>query len=100
MQPADKAEAMEIWIELYYMEKGKYPSNYDLVKLADWLLAPELKDKSRSKVQKKEYPILSKPQLERRFRELSMETDLVDSLHRKKRSNQPTRKKDAKNNEY
>lgn len=96
----EKKICIEMWTEVYYQVKGKMPERYELVKLADWLLADELKDKSRSKVQKKEYPILSKSQIERRFRELSMEQELVDSLHRRKSNHLPTRKKDAKHNEY
>lgn len=95
-----KNALIEVWTEDVYKLKGKQPSNKELIRLADWLLEEELTDKSRSKVQKKEYPILSKPQIERRYRELSMEQDIVDVLHRKVINNQPTRKKDAKNNEY
>lgn len=96
----EKKSCIELWTEVHYQATGKMPERYELTKLADWLLADELKDKSRSKVQKKEYPILSKSQIERRFRELSMEQDLVDSLHRRKANHLPTRKKDAKHNEY
>lgn len=91
---------VELWTEDVFHKKGRWPSSYELTRLADWLLSDELQNPSRSKVQNTEYPILSKPQLERRYRELSMESDLVDMLHQRKRNNQPTRKKDAKNNEY
>ena len=81
------------WITGHINEKGKNPCNRDLVSLADWLLAEELKDTSRSKVQNSEYPILSKPQIERRYRELSMEQEIVDVLRLRKANNLPTKKK-------
>ncbi|MCS0827419.1 hypothetical protein NX029_26245 [Cytobacillus firmus] len=91
---------IELWADDVWHRTGKHPASYELQKLADWLLAAELKDKSRTKVQKYEYPILSKPQLERRYREMSMEAEMVDVLHKRKLNNHPTRKKDAKNNDY
>jgi hypothetical protein len=98
--PQEKNIFVELWCEDYARAKGKNPSSYELTRLADWLLSDVLSDPSRSKVQNTEYPILSKPQLERRYRELSMESEMVDVLHQRKINNQPTRKKDAKNNEY
>lgn len=92
----EKNQWSESWIEGYYKEKGKYPCSRDLVKLADWLLEDELKDVSRSKVQNTEYPILSKPQIERRYRELSMEQEIVDVLWLKKFNNVPTKKTNTK----
>jgi hypothetical protein len=95
-----KKALIESWCESYLLSEGKKPNSYELVMLADWLLEKELKDSSRSKVQKKEYPILSKPQLERRYREVSMNQEIVDVLHQKRIHNIPTRKKDSKNNDY
>ncbi len=88
------------WIEDCIAVRGNIPKSYELLKLADWLLSDELKDTSRSKVQNTEYPFLSKSQIERRYRELSMTAEIVDSLHLKKMTNQPTRKKDSMRNEY
>jgi hypothetical protein len=95
-----KKDLIEVWADSYFEMKGKQPHPVDLMILADWLLEVELKDKSRSKVQNKPYPILSKPQIERRYRELSLDSDMVDVLHLRKMIHQPTRKKDSKNNEY
>lgn len=96
----EKKHLIDVWCEEYFRKFGKQPKSYDLTRLADVLLSDELKNPSRSKVQKTKYPILSKQQLTRRQREMSMESELVDNLHRKKINNQPTRKKDAKRNEY
>lgn len=96
----DKNHLIEDWTESFYERSGKLPSSLELSKLADWLLADTLKDVSRSKVQKEEFPILSRPQIERRYREISLESDIVDVIHLKRRSNQPTKKRDSKNNEY
>ena len=91
---------IELWVDDVFNQTGKNPSNYELTRLADWLLQDDLSNPSRSKVQNTEYPILSKPQLERRYRELSKEQDMVDLLHRRKQISQSTRKRDAKHNEY
>lgn len=96
----DKNQLIEEWTESFYARNGKLPSSLELSKLADWLLADTLKDVSRSKVQKEEFPILSRPQIERRYREISLESDIVDVIRLKRRSNQPTKKRDSKNNEY
>lgn len=91
----EKNKYADQWISQHLEEKGKTPASKDLVKLADWLLAEDLKDKSRSKVQNTEFPILSRSQLERRYRELSMETEIVDVLRLRKINNLPTKKKDV-----
>ena len=91
----EKNTLADEWISQYIEEKGKRPPSKDLIKLADWLLADDLKDKSRSKVQNTEFPILSRSQLERRYRELSMENDIVDVLRLRKINNIPTKKKDV-----
>lgn len=96
----EKNELIEQWSEEFYMMNGKLPSSLELMKLADWLLADTLKDVSRSKVQNEEFPILSRPQIERRYREISLESDIVDVLRLKRKINQPTKKRDSKNNEY
>jgi hypothetical protein len=96
----EKKNLAEAWIELYFQQNGKMPKPLDLTKLADWLLEEELKDVSRSKVQNTEFPFLSKPQIERRYREISMEQDIVDILHKKKMNHSPTRKKATTNSEY
>lgn len=96
----EKNYLIETWGELYYQSKGKQPTSYDLVMLADWLLADELKNVSSSKVQNTEYPILSKSQIKTRYKEMSMSQEIVDVLYYKKSSNQSTRKRDAKNTDY
>lgn len=96
----DKNRLIEEWSDHYIETRGKNPSSLDLSKLADWLLADTLKDVSRSKVQNEEFPILSRPQIERRYREISLESDIVDVLRLKRKINQPTKKRDSKNNEY
>ena len=96
----ERNKLVEDWIETYYQERDKYPHSYQLSKLSDWILSDTLKDVSRSKVQREEFPILSRPQIERRYRELSLESDIVDVLNIKRKSHQPTKKRDSKNNEY
>jgi hypothetical protein len=85
----DKKELIEDW----YRSQSEPPSRSDLQLLADWLLEAELKDVSRSKVQKSEYPILSKPQLERRYREIAFDMEIVDLFNLKKSHNLSTRRK-------
>lgn len=91
----EKNKYADYWITKHLEEKGKVPPSRDLVKLADWLLAGDLKDKSRSKVQNTEFPILSRSQIERRYRELSMESEIVDVLRLRKINNLPTKKRDT-----
>lgn len=98
--PEQKNVLVEEWTEDYYRIRGKFPPSLDLQKLADWLLSDTLKDVSRSKVQNEEFPILSRPQIERRYRELSLENDIVDVLRLKRKFNHPTKKRDSKNNDY
>lgn len=96
----EKNYLVALWSELHYEAKGKYPSSYDLTMLADWLLSDMLKDVSSSKVQNTEYPVLSKSQIKTRYKEVSMTQEIVDMLHYKRATNQPTRKQDVKNNDY
>ena len=91
----EKNKHADEWIAQYIEEKGKRPPSKDLVKLADWLLSDDLKDKSRSKVQNTEFPILSRSQIERRYRELSMENEIVDVLRLRKINNIPTKKRET-----
>lgn len=95
----DRVALCEEYTEAYYQKNGRHLNSNQLIMLADFLLADKLKDVSRSKVQREEYPILSKPQINRRGREMSMEQDIVDVIKVKRGNNLPTTRKVKKQND-
>lgn len=72
------------WIEEHYSATGRMPSNYALSRLADYMLAGELKDTSPDKLTNTEFPFLSNNQLRRRLMsQVSMEVETMDFLRSK-----------------
>lgn len=84
--PADDVRVRQVtdMLEEYYVVTGEKPKEYLLTKLANYILAAELKNKDVDKVTNTEFPVLSEYQLLRREKsQVSMETDNMDFLDTK-----------------
>ncbi len=83
----DRKKAIEDITERYFQETGNIlPATY-ITKLTDWFLADELGNRDNRKVQKQDYPILTKNQERRRNRQVfySSEEGLDLSYNRREK---------------
>jgi hypothetical protein len=87
MQPLPwRRHAVDKLIQEYIQETGTRPDSYQLHRLANHLLADELKDKSPDKVSREEFPILSHWQIKtRNKRERNIGDERLDTLKLKQR---------------